>query len=357
MADHVVEARADHQDQVRLAKCARARRQKAERVILGDHAAALRRGVEGDSRALDERLQLGFCLRPQHAAAGNDDRPLRRLEHGEQALDLRGRRLRPAAGLRVPGLRPFDLRRVDLLEQHVARQIEIHGARLARHRAHERLVQQVRQTLGVMRARRPFGAGLHHRQLVHVLERAAAPGADRRAAAERDDRHAVGPGVRDPGDQVGHGRPRGGHAHARAQAQARVGVRHHRRGLLVAHVDAAQPALQRLRLDHEHRRAHDEEEHVDALALERLGENLRTVHLPRLHWRRAPSLQAGAGGRDRAQIAPSSLRSASCSRVQPSQAPYTSSLCAPSSGAAWTLTWDLDILTGQPGMVNAPRTG
>ncbi len=168
--------------------------------------------------------------------------------------------------------------RVDLLEQHVARQIEIDRARLARHRAAERLVQELREALGVMRARRPFGAGLHHRQLVHVLERAAAPGADRRAAAERDDRDAVGPGVRDPGDQVGHGRPRGGHAHARAQAQARVGVRHHRRGLLVAHVDAAQAALQRLRLDHEHRRAHDEEEHVDALALERLGENLRTVH-------------------------------------------------------------------------------
>ena len=250
-------------------------------MILGDHAAALGRGVERDSGLFDERLQLARGLRPQHAAAGDHDRARGSLQHRQQGVDLGRARLRPAAPLEMPGLRPLERGGVDLLVQDIAREIEVDRAGLARHRAAERLVQVLGQALGLMHARRPLGARRHHRQLVDLLERAAAPGANRRAAAERDDRHAVRPGVRDPGDQVGHARARGGHAHAGPQAQARVGVRHHRGGLLVAHVDAAQPALQRLRLDHEHRRAHDEEEHVHALPLERRGQDLRSVHVPR----------------------------------------------------------------------------
>jgi hypothetical protein len=42
----------------------------------------------------------------------------------------------------------------------------------------------------------------------------------------------------------------------------------------VADVDAAQPELQRVGLDHEHRRAQQEKENVHAQALERLGKEL-----------------------------------------------------------------------------------
>ena len=61
-----------------------------------------------------------------------------------------------------------------------------------------------------------------HATDAEVLERAAARGADRSARAERDDRHAIGPGVRDPGDQVGHGRARGGHAEPGRHEAARL---------------------------------------------------------------------------------------------------------------------------------------
>jgi hypothetical protein len=39
-------------------------------MILGDYAAALRRGEEGDAGRFDEILEIFFGVPPQHAAAG-----------------------------------------------------------------------------------------------------------------------------------------------------------------------------------------------------------------------------------------------------------------------------------------------
>ncbi len=60
MADHVVDARTDHEQQVRFAERRRARSGEGQRVIVGNDAAALRRGVERDTQELDQLLELGL---------------------------------------------------------------------------------------------------------------------------------------------------------------------------------------------------------------------------------------------------------------------------------------------------------
>ena len=77
MADDVVHARADHEDQVGVPERGRARGQVGMRVVLGDDAAALRRRVERNARRLDERLHLGIGLGPEHARAGDEHGLLR----------------------------------------------------------------------------------------------------------------------------------------------------------------------------------------------------------------------------------------------------------------------------------------
>ncbi len=74
-------------------------------MIVGQHAAALRRRVEGYARFLDERLQLGPRLRPDDAAAGEYDRLLRLGERSDQLVDTRILAHRP----RVSSERPLKL--------------------------------------------------------------------------------------------------------------------------------------------------------------------------------------------------------------------------------------------------------
>src|SRR6185503_19139430 len=68
----------------------------------------------------------------------------------------------------------------------------------------------------------------------------------------------------------------GGHAHARTPREAAVGVRHHGGALLVTAVDRPHTELDAGALGLEHRAAHEIEERVHTLGLERLGEQLRT---------------------------------------------------------------------------------
>ena len=62
VGDDVVHARPEHEDQVRFAEGGGARGEKAERVILADHPAALGRREEGNSETLDEGLERRFRL-------------------------------------------------------------------------------------------------------------------------------------------------------------------------------------------------------------------------------------------------------------------------------------------------------
>ena len=74
--DHPVEARADRQHHVGLGEGLAPRVQERQRVVLGDEAARDRRRVEGDAGGLHEGLERGGAVRPPHAAARDDHRPL-----------------------------------------------------------------------------------------------------------------------------------------------------------------------------------------------------------------------------------------------------------------------------------------
>ena len=108
----------------------------------------------------------------------------------------------------------------------------------------------------------------HHRNLVHLLERIHGGAAHRRRAADRDYRGRVAPGVGEPRNRVGGSRTRRGDADARFAGDPRVGVSHHRGGLLVAHVNPLHAPFEAGGRGPAGRPAHHEEDGVNALVLE-----------------------------------------------------------------------------------------
>jgi hypothetical protein len=100
------------------------------------------------------------------------------------------------------------------------------------------------------------------------------PGDDWRRPTERNDGCAVGPRVRNAGDEVGYARSRGRHAERRSVEEARVGEARHGRRLLMAHVNAAKPELHACLLHRHHGRAHDVEKVGHALVLHRFRDDI-----------------------------------------------------------------------------------
>src|SRR5215510_7666678 len=149
------------------------------------------------------------------ASASDQSTPVPVISAGCSALTMRSTsagavRARP---LRVViRRRVLDLRLVDLLVEDVPRHIEVDRARLAGHRLRNGKVDELGDAPHVVHAVRPLGARLEDCELVDVLECAAMPGSDRRRAAECNDWRAIGPRVRDAGEEVGYARSGGRHA-------------------------------------------------------------------------------------------------------------------------------------------------
>ena len=276
VGDDVVHAGPDHEDQVRFAEGGGARGEKAERVVLADHPSALGRREEGNSETLDEGLEGRFRLRPENASSRDDDGSLRRLEPAKEVGDRFGRKTRAVA---VPAVRrslPGDVVLLDRGVEHISRKVEVHRPGLARHGAFERAVDELRDPAWIVHPLGPFRGGLHHRELIDLLKRAAPARSERSGPTERDHRHAIGPGMGNPGDEIGGAGSGRRHADPGAIANAGPRMGHHRRGLFVAHVDPADPFGHGGGFRRHHRAAHEVEEALDALALERLRENFRS---------------------------------------------------------------------------------
>ena len=235
-------------------------------MIVGQDAAALRGRVERDAGRLDEVLQLGPGLRPDHAAARQDDRLARLAQRLDELLDLAGFAHRPRAQQRPAAQAPVDQAFVDLGVEDVAGEIEIDRAGLAGHRLLERVVDLLGDALEVVDAVRPLGAGLHDRDLIDFLEHLAAELADRARAADRDHRRAVDERVGDARRQVDHARAARRHAHAGLLQQPAIGLRHEGGGLLVPHVERADAFLDARGLGEQHRAAHQEIEDVPSFS-------------------------------------------------------------------------------------------
>ena len=170
MADDVVHARAEHDDEIRVLEGGGAHRHEGERVVVGHHAAPLRRRVEGDAGLLDELLHLGPGARPEHAAAGDDHRLLGLGHRLDQRVHLLGiaERARVEDGPAAHG--PVDLLLGNLGVEDVAGEIEIGRAGLAAHGVLEGGVDLLGDALEVMDAVGPLDAALHDRDLVDLLE-------------------------------------------------------------------------------------------------------------------------------------------------------------------------------------------
>ena len=271
--DHPVEARADGQHAITLGERGAARVQERQRVILGNEAARDRLGPERNAGGVDERPQRGSAVRPPHAAAGDDDGPLRACEERDGLLD-RGRITeRPRCSL--PRRRVRDRVVLDLLAEDVARQVDIDGARPTARRLAEGGRDDVGDALGVVNPLRPLGDGLEHGQLVDLLERLHAEIHARAGAADGDQRRAVGERGGHTGEKIRGAGAGGGHADAGPSRDARPRVGRERRGLLVAMIDRADAELDARRFGLEHRPAHQIEHRVDALRAQRLRQHLR----------------------------------------------------------------------------------
>ena len=140
----------------------------------------------------------------------------------------------------------------------------------------ERLGDDARQVVGV--ADQVVVLGHRQRDAVDVdlLEGVLADQRAGHVAGDRDHRHRVEERRPDAGDQVGRARAGGAHAHADPAGDPRVAVGRVRAALLVADQDVAQLRVVAEdvveRQDHAARVA---EEDVDALAQERLAQDVR----------------------------------------------------------------------------------
>ena len=279
MADDVVHARAEHDDEIGVLEGGRAHRHERQRMVVRHHAAPLRRRVEGDAGLLDELLHLGPGARPDHAAA-RDDHRLLGLGHGlDQRVDLLGVAERARVEDRPAAHGPVDLLLGNLGVEDVAGEIEIGGARLAAHGVLEGGVDLLGDALEIVDAVGPLDAAAHDRDLVDLLEHLPAELHVGARAADGDHRTAVDQRVGEAGGEIDDAGAARRHAHGRLLQQPGVGLAHQRGGLLVAHVDGADALLDAGGLRQQHRPAHDEEQVLRAFLLERFRQDFRAGQL------------------------------------------------------------------------------
>ena len=287
VGEHEVEARADDEGDVRAAERPRAGGADVQRMVVREHAA---RGVRDDHRnaqALDEGRELGGGVRPEDAAAGDDERALRTREEAAAAATDSA-----AAEERGEGAARLGL---GLVAQHVGGHLEEHRAGPARARLGERARDVLGQPLRLVDRRRPLRDRAHERDLVSSCSPRGRPA--RAAAGRRTGRPAPPrPGVGEGRGRVRDARAGGDEGDAGLAGRARPGVRHVRGGLLVAHVDEPDARVH-AGVGDRRRVAADEREDVrDAGSAERARDELAAPHAARGAAAGSTSARAAAAG-------------------------------------------------------------
>ena len=193
-------------------------------------------GETGMSSVSASATSSSARVRHDHAAAGDDDRPLGARQQLQRALDRAVSRRRLGEVQRPVGLqRELDVRA--LLD--VERQVEQHRAGPALAADPERLAERPRQLRGLLDLVGPLADGAGDLDDVDRLERLAVQHVGVRLAGDADHRDRVGQRRVEPGDHV---RARGaGRADrdARLAGDPRPAVGGVRAALLVAHGDVA----------------------------------------------------------------------------------------------------------------------
>ncbi len=236
---------------------------------------AARHSVDGcrQVRGFHEAAQLVLRMSPPDRATRDDGGALRVADEAGHAPDRIRVGRRPGVGCEVLG----GLGKVGRAEENVYRNVHEHRSCAAAQRRPHELEHARERVLGRFERHRLFGQRLHHRDVIHLLERAHPPARDGRAAAEHEHRAVAGLRLGQRGHRVGDARPGGDRGHS---ALARhLGPTLGREGgrLLVAHIDDANAVLGRAGEDRPDVAAVQCEEVAGAGALERQSDELACV--------------------------------------------------------------------------------
>src|SRR6266436_5697611 len=242
-------------------------------MILSNNPTTLRRREEGDTGRFDEILQFVLSSRPQHAAPGEN--------YGSpgfhQKLDCLAYQRwvagRPRLYSRV-AFYPMNLFLFDFTGQHVARQVEVNRPALAVERFAKRDADVLGNSITKIDAICGLNDRPHHWNLIHLLECVERGAAHWRGSADCYHWGSVSPGVAKTCHKVGDARAHRCDADSGLAGNPRISVRHHRRSLLMAHIDTLHPEVNACAEGTSSRSTHHEEDGVDAFTLERLSDNL-----------------------------------------------------------------------------------
>ena len=156
-------------------------------MVVGDRAPAHQRRDDRHAGQLGEFDQQVGRVGVDDAAAGDDQRPLRLVQHRQRLLDLRARRRRLVDRQRLVGVDvEFDLRHL-----HVERQVDQHRARPARAHQVEGLLEDARHQRRLAHRHRPFGDRLGDSIDVDRLEVFLVEPRARRLAGDAEDRDRI----------------------------------------------------------------------------------------------------------------------------------------------------------------------
>ena len=293
--DAVVEARADADHQVAVMHGVvglegAVHAEHAEPLLVGRRigAEAHQRGGHREAGRADQLAQQSRGVRAgiDHAAAGVEDRPLRRGHH----LDRVAHPLEVALDLRTIGLvLDVALERIGAAgELHVLRDVDDDRAWAAVRGDVEGLVQDARQILDPAHQIIVLGAIAGDAGRVAFLERVRADEMGRHLAGDADQRDRIHQRVGETGDRVGRARAGGHQKDADLAGRAREAFCGMRRALLVAHENVADLVLMEDRVvDRQHRAAGIAEDELDALIFQRLDHHFGAGHVLR-HNRYSP---------------------------------------------------------------------
>ena len=201
--------------------------------------------TSGTIQCFDQPLQFGAGA--PRAAARDDERPRSHREQAYGRVDL------IAAGLRLQR-RGFETQRLERsgFGEHVERNFQVGRARPSGAQRGEAEAQMIAHILGAVRGARDAEDTRGKRRLVVQLVQHAPLFAERgahRRGRDHQQRHGIGVGLRDRGEDVGESGAGDHEGRRRAAAGARKAVRRETRALFVAHqhmtqVRGGEPAIQ-----------------------------------------------------------------------------------------------------------------
>ncbi len=258
---------------------------EGEGVLVGDGAPPVVQQQGRDAGLLHQGLELVRAAAVGDAAPPDQQRPLggvEQLGRLPQGVLLRHHRVL----LRRPG-RERHRSLVQLVVERLRGELQEDGAGPAGDGLAEGDLQVLRYPRGVVAPARPLHHRLDHAHLVDVLQGAPVQFLQGGHAAQDHQGYVLGGRVDHPGEGVGEAGTRGDQAHPGLAGVDGPGVGHHRRGLLVPHVDQPQALVQAPVEDGRDVPSRKREDRVDALhVLEILGDQpapvqfTHYIHLP-----------------------------------------------------------------------------